>query len=303
MENNITEELKKELPNLKLNIPLKNHTTFRIGGDAKYFVEAESISELVLAAKLAKRFSLPFYILGGGSKLLVPDVGFEGLIIKAKNSSLKIEGNKIFVEAGVILDKLIRLVAQNNLSGLEWAAGIPGTVGGAVRGNAGAWSEVIGNSVLSVLAFDLEKGKEVIFKKEDCDFSYRGSIFKKNPNLIILSCELVLVAGDREKSEEEMKKHIDYRIEKHPLKFPSAGSIFENPKDKSGEVVPAGKLIADCGLAGKRIGNVQISEKHSNFIINLGDGKAEDVKKLIVLARGKVKESFGIEMKEELQYL
>ncbi len=311
-------ELKETLSTIQFNVSLKNHSTFRIGGKAKYFFVAKTKKDLILAVNIAKKLSLPFYLLGGGSKLLISDKGFDGLIIKVKNSKFKLEGNEIFAEAGVSLEKITKLAAENSLSGLEWAAGIPGTVGGAIRGNAGAWGISMKDIVKEVEVFDVKKQKIVFFNNKDCKFGYRTSVFKENPNLVVLSCKISLKKGNKEKSKQEMKEYIEYRKKHHPLAFPSVGSIFENFTPSSDKIfelypeflqfkknkeIPAGFLIAECGLVGKRIGDVKISEKHSNFIINVGDGKAEDVKKLIKLAKEKVKERFGIELKEEIQYL
>ncbi|XOA42566.1 MAG: UDP-N-acetylmuramate dehydrogenase [Candidatus Nealsonbacteria bacterium] len=304
-----TKQLKNILPEIQFNIPLKGHTSFRIGGPAKYFFEAKTKKDLILALKTSKKLKLSFYILGGGSKLLVSDKGFRGFIIKVQNSKFKVQNCTIFAEAGLSLEKLTKIAAKKSLTGLEWSAGIPGTVGGAVRGNAGAWEKSMGDIIKEVEVFDVEKQKIINLNNKKCKFSYRNSIFKKNPNLVILSCQIKLRKGNRKKSEEEMKSYLDYRREHHPLEFPTAGSIFENiPYDKKSkrkkpEAIPSGRIIEDCGLAGKKIGNVRISKKHSNFIINLGNGKAKDVKKLIKLVKLKVKKKFGISLKEELQYL
>ena len=292
------QELKNVLPGIQSDVLLGNYTTFRIGGETKYFFQAETREGLILAVKTAKEEDIPFYLLGGGSNLLVSDEGFDGLVIKVKNSNFKIQECKIFAEAGLATEQLTKVAAKNNLSGLEWAAGMPGTVGGAIRGNAAAFGVSMGDVVGEVEVFDVENQKIIVLNKEVCKFGYRNSTFKENSNLIILSCVLQLKKGDRKKSEYEMEKHLDHRKKFHPLDLGSAGCVFENPTD-----FPVWKLIVECGLVGKRIGNVQISEKHSNFIVNLGNGKAEDVKKLIKIIKDEVKKKFGILLKEELQYL
>lgn len=309
MKTKVSQELKKLFPKIRFDISLKNHTTFRIGGRAKYFFKAKTKEDLILAVKAAKKFNLPFYILGGGSKLLISDKGFNGLIIKVQHSGFEVQNCRIFAQAGLSIEQLTKIASKNSLSGLEWAAGIPGTVGGAIRGNAGAFGKSMKDIVKKVEVFDVKKQKRIIVKNKDCKFSYRNSIFKKNPNLIILSCEVQFKKGNRKKSEKEMKGYVNYRKKFHPLDFPSVGSIFENPRIGKGlrkkkvQTLPAGKLIAECGLSGKRIGGVKISKKHSNFIVNVKNGKAKDVKKLIRLTKKKVKEKFGIILKEELQYL
>ncbi len=309
MKKGIFKKVKKELPGIKRNVFLKNHTTFRIGGPAKYFFTAKTKKNLISALKTAKKLNLPFYILGGGSKVLVSDKGFNGLLIKVQNSKFKTRKQTIIAQAGVSLKKLTGVAAEKNLTGLEWAAGIPGTLGGAIRGNAGAWGESMKDVVEGIEVFDTENQKIISLNNKEAEFTYRNSIFKENKNLVILSSKIKLKKGNGKKSREKMREYLDYRKNYHPLRFPTAGSIFENihfdkkPKSKKFKVLSAGKIIMDCGLTGKKIGNVKISEKHSNFIVNLGKGKAEDVKKLIKLTKLKVKEKFGITLKEELQHL
>ena len=253
------------------NVPLKNYTTFKIGGPAKYFFEAKRKEELIEAIKLAKKLELPFFILGGGSNLLVSDKGFDGLVIKF----------------GQPLSSYVS-------KGLEWAVGIPGTVQGAVWSNAGAFEKSMKDVVKEVEVFDTKTEKIKNFKSKDCKFGYRDSIFKKNKNLIILSVKIKSKKSNRKK----IKQYLDYRKKTQPLNFPSAGSIFKNPRGFF-----AADLIERCGLRGKRIGKVKISEKHANFIVNLGNGKAKDVKKLIKLGKQKVKSKFGIVLKEEIVVL
>jgi len=310
-------KIEKKLPGVKKNILLKNYTTFLIGGPAKYFFQAKTKRDLILAVKIAKKFRLPFFVLGGGSNLLVSDKGFKGLVIKILNSKFEIlngarrrrEGggrvsSKIFTEAGTLLGHLVNATTRVGLTGLEWAVGIPGTVGGAVRGNAGAFRKSMKDIIKTVEAFDTKTGKIKILKNKDCKFGYRDSIFKKNKNLIILSAVLQLKKGRhppatrKKKIKNKIKKNLKQRKETQPLNFPSAGSIFQNPPGFS-----AGELIEKCGLKGKRIGNVKIFEKHANFIVNLGGGKGKDVMGLIKIIKNKVKNKFGIVLEEEVQFL
>jgi len=249
---------------------LKNQTTFGIGGKAQFFFVAKTKENLIKAVKLAKKLKLPFFILGGGSNLLVSDRGFDGLVIKF----------------GQPLSGYVS-------KGLEWAAGIPGTVQGAVYGNASAFEKSMKDVVKSVEVFDAKTEKIKIFKNKDCRFSYRNSIFKNKKNLIILSVKIKPGKSDWKK----IKEYLAYRKQRHP-QLPSAGSVFKN----IGEI-PAAILIHQAGLTGKRIGNAQISEKHSNFIVNLGAASAKDVKKLINLAKKSVKNKFKINLEEEICYL
>jgi len=285
----------------KENVSLKNYTTFKIGGPAKYFYIAKTEKDLILAIKMAKKKRLPFFILGGGSNLLFSDEGFDGLVIKIQDTKYKIEGTKIVTGAGTILGELINASVKAGLSGLEWAAGLPGTVGGAIRGNAGAFGKSISNIIKTITIFQSSevKPQEISnLKRQECDFKYRDSIFKRNKNLIIISAVFQLKKGNKDEIKKKIKEHLNYRKECQPLDFPSAGSIFKNP---SGHFT--GELIEKCGLKGKRIGDVKISEKQANFIVNLGKGKAKDVKKLINLARQEVKSKFGIVLEEEIEII
>lgn len=291
--------IEKELVGVQKNIELAPHTTFKIGGPADYFFVAKTKEDLVKAIKAARKLKLPFFILAGGSNLLISDKGFKGLVIKNQSSEFKITDSRIITETGVVLRELVNDSAELGLTGLEWLAGIPGTIGGAVRGNAGAFGKSMADLVKTVEVLEINSKLEIKnYKLEDCKFSYRSSIFKKKENLAILSIELQLEKGNKKGIEESIKRHLSYRKEKHPLNFPSAGSIFKNPENSS-----AGKIIEQCGLKGKKTGQAQISEKHANFIINLGGAKAEDVLELINLIKQEVKEKIGVELEEEIKIL
>jgi len=265
---------------------------------------AKSKEDLISAILVARKFKLPFFILGGGSNVLVSDKGFKGLVIKIQNSRLRqgfggqAKFKTIYAEAGTPLALVVSEAVKNSLTDLEWAIGIPGTVEGAIFGNAGAFENEISDVVKEVEVYDTKENKIKIFKKQECQFDYRESIFKKNKNLIILSAQIQLKRGKKSEIERKIKEYLNYRKKTQPLNFPSAGSIFKNP-----EGFLAAKLIENSNLKGKRIGDVKISEKHANFIVNLGKGKAMDVKKLIYFAKKKVKEKFKITLKEEIQYL
>ena len=306
--------IQKLLPGIQRNVLLKNYTTFRIGGPAKYFFVAKNKKDLIKAISVAKKLKLPFFILGGGSNLLVSDKGFNGILIKIRNTKYEIpacpagrQNTKIMAEAGVMLGELVNVSAKAGLSGLEWAVGIPGTIGGAIRGNAGAFNKSMKDVVKSVEALEVknEKCKVKNFKNRDCKFSYRDSIFKDKKNLIILSAVLQLKKGKKSEIEKKVKENLNYRKERQPLNFPSAGSVFKNPCLTGRQALgfSAGELIEECGLKGKKVGNVKISEKHSNFIVNLGNGKAKDVMRLIKIIKNKVKKKFGVVLEEEIQYL
>ncbi len=259
------------------NISLASYTTFKIGGPARYFLIVRDVAQ---AIDFAQEKNLPYFLLGGGSNLLVRDKGFNGVVIKLENKEIKLNGE---VDAGAKLSDLVDFTVKNDLTGLEWVAGIPGTVGGAIRGNAGAFGHSISEVIKEVKTFH---------KETDYQFGYRDSVFKHNSDIILSAVFEFKKGVNRELIDEYLKER-----EKHPLE-PSAGCIFQNPKP-----LFAGKLIEDCGLKGKRIGKAAISEKQANFIVNLGGAQAKDVFELIQLAKKEVKKKFNIELKEEIQYL
>jgi len=295
MKNEKLANIKELLSEVEENISLAQFTTFRIGGNAKYFFIAKSKEDIIKAIKAVQQCDLPFFILANGSNVLFSDKGFDGLVIKLENTKCELNANIIYADAGVKLHTMVDIATEAELSGMEWANGIPGTIGGAVRGNAGAFNSSMSKIVKTIEVLDVLTSKIKNYEAKDCGFGYRDSIFKKNRNLIILSIEIQLQKENKDKIKEQIKKYRDYRKEQHPLELPSAGSIFKNPLKFS-----AGELIEKCGLKGRKIGKAQISEKHCNFILNLGGATAKDVLSLIKLAKEKVKENFGVELEEEI---
>lgn len=292
--------LTKKLPGVKADVLLAGHTTFKIGGPADLFYEANTTDKIIQAVKLARRLKIPYFILGEGSNLLVSDQGFKGLVIKIRSANwrtkLKIQNSILIAEAGVKLRTLVEETAKADLFGLEFAAGIPGTLGGAVRGNAGAWQQNIGDRVLRVRVLT-KKGETKWLSQKDCQFKYRQSRFKKASE-IILEVELQLGEGVKKEISKKIKKILKKR-EIQP-KEPSAGCIFINPTQRLPIRLSAGKLIEECGLKGRRIGDAQISLQHANFIVNLGQARAKDVLQLIKLAKTKVQKKFGIKLEKEI---
>jgi len=295
------------------NVSLKNYTTFKIGGRAKYFFIAKTKEDLFCAITAAKKLKLPFFVLGGGSNLLVSDKGYNGLVINfqlpsntakvekkefSSTSIFNFQKNKIIVGAETRLGELVNASVERRLTGLEWASGIPGTVGGAVFGNAGAFQKSMKDIVKEVEVLDAKDLRFKIYDFKKCQFGYRDSIFKHKKNLIILSIVLNLKKGEKSEIKKKIKEYLNYKKQRQPLDYPSAGSIFKNPSGFS-----AGELIEKCGLKGKRIGQAKISEKHANFIVNLGNARAKDVKKLINLIKKEVKKKFGALLDEEIQFL
>ncbi len=284
---------------LQKNISLSKHTTFKIGGPARYFCIAKSKKDLIEAVKKAKELNLPFFILGGGSNVLALDKGFNGLVIKIQNSKFKIQNCNLYAEAGMKLEDLVKLSVRTSLADLEWAVGVPGTVGGAVYGNAQAFDIKMSDIVKSVEVFNTKTLKIKNLIEKQCQFSAKNSIFKKNKNLIILSVVLSLKQGNKERIQKEIKEHLNIRKQRHPLSFPSAGSIFIN---KTGGL-SSSYLIEKAGLKGTKKGGAKVSEKHAGFIINTGKAKAKDVLDLIKIIKQKVKSKFGITLKEEIQVI
>lgn len=299
--------MEKELPGVKKNISLSKFASFKIGGPAKYFFIVKTKEDLIRAIKAAKKLKTPFFVLGGGNNLLISDKGYKGLVIKMKNEKLKIKNKnkkskiiKVEAEAGLPLGRLVNLAFRNKLSGLEWATGIPGTVGGAVCGNAGAFGKSMEDTVKTVAVLDFKNKNEKveIFKNRQCKFNNRDSVFKNKKNLIIVSVEMQLKKGKKKAIENKMKECLEYKKKTQPLDYSSAGSIFKNPPGYF-----AGELIEKCGLKGKKIGEAKISEKHANFIVNLRKAKAKDVRKLMELAEKKVKNKFKVVLKEEIEII
>jgi UDP-N-acetylmuramate dehydrogenase len=303
---------------LELSVPLKNYTTFKIGGPAKYFLIAKSKADLVSGLEKAKELKAPVFILGGGSNILVSDKGFNGLVIKVEDTDFKIENEKILAGAGLSLTKFSYLAADEGFSGFEWAGGIPGTVGGAIFGHAQAFGDKISDTLESVEVLDEKTLKFKTLPKAQCGFSLKNSIFKKNKNLIIISAVFAGKPDDKEKIRAKIKDYLEHRKSRHPISFPSAGSVFVNPEVKIRDkkllkdypelfvfnekgAIHSGYLIEKVGLKGKKIGGAQISDQHANFIINVGDAKAKDVLGLIKLAKQKVKKTFNIELETEVQ--
>ncbi|MBI4837378.1 MAG: UDP-N-acetylmuramate dehydrogenase [Candidatus Portnoybacteria bacterium] len=305
------------LSGAKENVQLKDYTTFKIGGPARYFLIAESKEDIINAVRAARESGVPFFILGGGSNLLVSDKGFDGMVIKISNCELRIANLRINCGAGVLLSKVIAESVKSNLSGLEWAAGIPGTIGGAVVVNAGAYGHSISEYVEEVKTLN-DKFQVLSFKFQNCGFVYRGSRFG-GAGEIIVEVVLNLEGGDKEGSRQKIKEIILERGGKNPSQ-PSAGSVFKNPRlddnnasliekfpdiaerVRSGKIA-AGYLIEQCGLRGRQIGGAKISEEHANFIVNLGGARAEDVVALIELCKDGVKKRYNIILEEEVRYL
>jgi UDP-N-acetylmuramate dehydrogenase len=303
---------------LREHVPLAPFTTFKVGGEARYYAEASGAIELSEVFDYAEKHKLPLWVLGGGSNVLFADKGFPGIVARIVPGGIKVKGVKIMVGAGVPLMNVVWSAKDAGLSGIEKLAGIPGSLGGAVRGNAGAFGTEIGQYVTSVKALDQKTGMVHEYTQAECEFSYRTSHFKKHPSLVVLSAELSLrEGGDRVLLERTIKETMATRESKHPQDAKCAGSFFMNPlvndehllkefeKDtgnssKDGKL-PAGWLIDHVGLRGKTIGGAQVSPKHPNYLVNTGTASATDIVMLASLVKTRVRDELGVKLQEEVQ--
>ena len=282
------------------NEPMKKHSTFKIGGPAECLIKVENKEELKEILNVVNKNNIPLTILGNGSNILVLDEGIPGITIIIKIEGLKIseenENIKIAVGAGEKIAKLGRIFLQKEITGFEEISGIPGTIGGAVRMNAGAHGKEMKDIVKKVKCLDYN-GNEKVFSNEEMEFSYRKSKLKKE-KYIVTEVELELQKGNKEEINEEMEEYKEYRKEKQPIEFPSAGSTF-----KRGEDFITAKLIEEAGLKGYSIGDAEVSTKHSGFIINKGNATANDVLQLIEYVKEKVYEKFQKKIELEIEII
>lgn len=278
--------------------PMKQHTTFRIGGRADYFVSPTETEQIRKVIELCRRENMPWYVIGNGSNLLVSDHGFRGVIIRLfKNyAGLRIEGEQIFVQAGALLSRTANAALQEGLTGFEFAAGIPGTIGGAMVMNAGAYGGEMKDITESVTVLTPE-GELLTLKREELEMGYRTSLIARK-GYLVLEAVLKLTRGNQEQIKEKMADLRQRRISKQPLEYPSAGSTFKRPQGYF-----AGKLIMDAGLRGFQVGGAQVSEKHCGFVINTGDATAEDVLELIRQVSAKVRALEGVTLEPEVRLL
>ena len=300
MNQNVIEKFNNLLgeENVKVNEPMKRHTTFRIGGPADYFLLPSSSEEVKGIIEICKEEALPYFILGNGSNLLVSDDGYRGVIIQLYRNygEISVEGNMICANAGALLSQIASAAKNASLTGFEFAGGIPGTLGGAVVMNAGAYGGEMKN-VLKEVTVMTGDGEVITLPAEKLEMGYRTSIVKKN-GYLVLSAVLMLEEGDQEAIKARMKELTEQRVSKQPLEFPSAGSTFKRP-----EGYFAGKLIMDAGLRGYQTGGAQVAEKHCGFVINKDNATAADVCRLMKDVQDKVKEQFGVTLEPEVKFL
>lgn len=274
------------------------HTTFRVGGPADYFVMPESSGEVQQVISLCREKKMPYYVIGNGSNLLVSDEGYRGVILQIYRtmSRIEAEGTLIRAQAGALLSAIAAKAYENSLTGFEFAAGIPGTIGGASVMNAGAYGGEMKDVIRSVTALDRD-GKIRKIEREDLEMGYRTSIISKE-GYITLEAEIELSEGKPEEIKALMDDLRTRRVTKQPLEYPSAGSTFKRP-----EGYFAGKLIQDTGLAGFQVGGAQVSEKHCGFVINKENATAADIDSLMRQVSEKVKEKFGVTLEPEVKRL
>ncbi|MFH1047198.1 MAG: UDP-N-acetylmuramate dehydrogenase [Patescibacteria group bacterium] len=314
-------------PDVKENEPLAPYTTYRIGGPADYFFAAPTADDAVRALAVVQELGLPYFVLGGGSNVLVSDDGFRGLVIKLANRGIRISGSSVEVEAGTPTALVALQTTEAGLTGFEWAIGLPGTFGGAVRGNAGMLGGETGNSIQSVRC--VRHGAVEELSREQCSFSYRQSVFKSNPGCIILSAVLALRPAEQpEVGKQKLQEILASKKDSQPVEYPTAGCIFKNwqpdsPEDVAGlrrwldlnpdetvplaanGTVPAGWLIDRAQMKGTKVGGARISEKHANFFVNEQGASANDVIGLIAVVKTRIRNmtQARVQLQEEIEYV
>ena len=278
--------------------PMKNHTTFRIGGPADALALPKTPEEVAEVVRFCHEHAQPYYVLGNGSNLLVSDEGYRGLVLQLYRNfnDIQVKGETITVQSGAMLAAVARTAYQTGLTGLEFASGIPGTIGGAVVMNAGAYGGEMKN-VLKEVTVLTKEGEVLVIPAKALELGYRTSVIPKN-GWIVLGAVLQLKKGDQEQILARMEELKEQRITKQPLDLPSAGSTFKRP-----EGYFAGKLIMDAGLRGFTVGGAQVSEKHCGFVVNRGNATAADVWELICEVKRRVKEMTGVELEPEVKLL
>ncbi len=295
----ILEEIQKIVSKDKIftNEPMSKHTSFKIGGPAEIFVKINNVEELKLIIKISKQAEVPITVVGNGSNLLVSDDGIRGIVLKIEFDKIEIEeSGKLKVGSGVKLAFLAQKCLKEKLEGFEFASGIPGTIGGAIRMNAGAHGSEMKDIVKKITCMTRD-GKIQVISNEEAKFEYRNSMFSQN-DYIILETEIQLRKGNPEEIRSKMDEYATYRKEKQPIEYPSAGSTF-----KRGNDFITAKLIDECGLKGYQIGGAQVSEKHAGFIINKGNATAEDVKQLMKYVEEQVYNKFGKKIEPEIEII
>lgn len=299
IEKMLTEKVSPE--KIYIDEPMKLHTTFKVGGKADIFVNGKTILDIMHTVMVSKANNIPLTIIGNGSNILVKDNGIRGIVLKICTDNYEIiDGDdevSVVADAGLQNGKLAQILLKNEITGFEFASGIPGTIGGAVKINAGAYGGEFKDIVEETVYLDLEDYKIKVLDNEKHEFSYRHSIFEEK-DAIIINCKLKLKKGKKEEIQKSMNENINSRKEKQPIEYPSAGSTF-----KRGEDFITSKIIDECGLKGTHVGDAEVSTKHAGFIINKGNATASDIIELIEQVKNKVLEEKGKELKLEIKII
>lgn len=281
------------------NCPLSRHSSFRIGGAADLALFPNSSDQLCQALSLLRAREVPMLVIGNGSNVVFSDEGYRGAVVfTGKCRNIKIENNIVYADVGVSLSALSSAARDEGLSGLEFAFGIPGTLGGAVYMNAGAYGGAMSDVCINSEYYDIQTSQLVRLTGSEQGFDYRTSVYQKHPERVILGATLKLQKGNREAITEQMHTYIEKRKSSQPLELPNAGSTFKRPEGHF-----AGKLIEDCGLKGLTVGGAQVSTKHAGFIVNIGGATCEDVKRLIEQIKATVLQQTGVELECEIRFL
>lgn len=305
-------------------VPLSPHTVFKVGGTARYFFEADSQGAVIEVVRWARHYKLPFFVLGAGSNVLALDRGFPGVVIKPTHRHISVIGNAIIADAGAMMPAVSAMVHREGLAGFEWAAGIPGTIGGSVRGNAGCFGRSMADCIESVVAFDAILGREKKFSNADALFGYRDSVFKKHPEYVILSATVSLSVGRRDDIRKVTTDYLAHRAREQAVGEKCAGCVFKNApweqlsfrarqkllmkmpelaRFKNETHIPAGFVLDQLGLKGYSIGKAAVSKKHANFFINEGGATAHEIAALISHCKEFVHRKTGLLLEEEIRYI
>ncbi len=304
------------------NVPLSQYSNFKIGGPARYFCEATTAAQLTAAIKEAQDLNEPLFFIGGGNNLLISDAGFPGVVIKPALRQIELQPDlTVRVGAGLLVSDFLDFCVQYGLSGWEWAGGLPGTMGGAIWGNAGAFGGETKDSILQVASIQVARDVMITRVNAECEFNYRSSIFKTQPDKeVILEAVIQMKKGDSETIKKIIEEKKEYRRTRQPLEYPNVGSIFKNVpveklpaavveqfKDKIKQdpfpVLPTAVLNAAAGLKGYRVGGAELSPKHANFIVNAGGATAADVKAVMKHIQTTINEKFGVVLEQEVIFV
>jgi UDP-N-acetylmuramate dehydrogenase len=291
------EILERELPGLQRDVPVAPHCAYRVGGPAEYLFAAQRTEDLRHAVVLGRELGLPVTVLGQATNVLVSDRGVRGLVVLARNDRTRLDGELLTAGAGALLPEVVLDLARRGLAGLEFAGNIPGSIGGAVVGNAGAYGRAVGDALVGARV--LADGEEYLAEPADLALGYRTSGLKGNPHTVVLEATFALHGGRRSALLDEIARDAELRRGKHPLDYASCGSYFKNPSRE----LPAAKLIDELGLKGFRFGKAEVSREHANFIVAHPGAGADDIRRVAGEVRRRVFERFGVRLEEEVVLL